>query len=464
MKARMILIACGMVAALLLAQPIGAQVKPQPMGQPALAVDRPAANQSPILTTIQLTATSPEQLNRNSDVIAPAGGGGGVSPYHKERQRLTNNDLTDEYPVTAFNPKRNEYLVVWEQNDGTVTRIIGQRTTNRGIPIGGSFIIASGPDDMLPSIGYNSYHGEYLVTYVRGLATGLDIYGRIVLGNGALWGSELTIDASAGYQGSPSIAFNPTATNHGHPGEYLIVYQANDEIVAKHVGSYGDVDASPQLIAGSAEFHFADVAYNPARNEYLVTYTEIISITPSDHDSNVLARRLGADGALLGTPISIAPGFDQANLSQVAVGDDTYFIVYGYGPNNSGIHTHIAGAWLTGTGEPISASFISRSSSYDLHFPKVSNTGDGFLVFWETDQSDGTSNLDARYVHTQPGFWSDVFTIDDAVYDQRFGDVACATGSCLIVETDNSYEYGFEFEIVAWNVWLQQVFLPLVLK
>jgi hypothetical protein len=73
-------------------------------------------------------------------------------------------------------------------------------------------------------------------------------------------------------------------------------------------------------------------------------------------------------------------------------------------------------------------------------------------------------NTNGRYLRLTPGFWSDVFTIDNATYDQYNGAVACTTGSCLIVDTDNWYDTGADYEITAWTIWLQQVFLPLAIR
>jgi hypothetical protein len=345
---------------------------------------------------------------------------------------------------------------------------VGRRTTGHGVPISTTFTIAAGYNDRLPAVGYNSFHGEYLVTYARynTATTTSDLYGHIVLGNGALYSTELTIDAGTGYQTWPRVAFNPTAINHGHPGEYLVVYESGGDIVAKHVGSYGDVDTSPHPLGAFPNLTTPDVAYNSARNEYLVTYAQIISNTPPIHNGDIFAQRVNAAGDPLGSHIYIAVGTFDATSPHIAVGADTYLIVYTFGPNNASDAATISGSWLTGDGNLINLppALIVDPPPNNLAWPTAGYTGQGFLVTWQSVNGVEAVNLNGRYLRLTPGFWSDAFTIDNALRDQYNGAVACATSSCLIVDTDNWYDSGTDYEITAWNIWLQQVFLPLVIK
>jgi hypothetical protein len=467
MKFRMVLLGSGVIMAImLLVSPAWAQVIPQPMGMVATStVDTPPA----LSTATQLTTTLPVQFDRNSDMTAPMGGGGGIAPYHTTRQRLSENTINDYAPVVAYNPKRDEYLVVWSEcPTNEVCNVVGRRTTGQGVPIGPTFAIATGYNDRLPAVGYNSYHGEYLVTYARynTATTTSDLYGHIILGNGTLWGSELTVDAGASVQTWPRVAFNPTAINHGHPGEYLVVYQSGDTIVAKHVGSYGDIDASAHPLGVFPDLTTPDVAYNPARNEYLVAFAQIISNTPSIHNSDIYARRIDATGDPLGSQTYIAVGTLDATSPHIAVGADTYLIAYTFGPNNMSDAATISGSWLTSEGNLINnyPTLIADPPPNSLKWPTVACTGQGFLVTWQSVNGVEAVNTNGRYLRLTPGFWSDVFTIDNATYDQYNGAVACTTGSCLIVDTDNWYDSGQDYEITAWTIWLQQVFLPLVIR
>ena len=71
--------------------------------------------------------------DQDGNVTAPTGGGGGISPYHTTRQRLSENTIDDYAPVVAYNPKRDEYLVVWSECLSTsVCNVVGRRTTGQG--------------------------------------------------------------------------------------------------------------------------------------------------------------------------------------------------------------------------------------------------------------------------------------------------------------------------------------------
>jgi len=405
----------------------------------------------------------------SSAAAARTGGGGGIAPYHTTRQRLSENTIGDYAPVAAYNPKRDEYLVIWSECPSeTVCNVVGCRTTGQGVPISTTFTIAAGYNDRLPAVGYNSYHGEYLVTYSRynTTTTTSDLYGHIILGSGALWGPELAIDTGTSIQTLSRVAFNPIAINHGHPGEYLVVYQSGEDIVAKHVGSYGDVDASVHPLGAFPNLTTPDVVYNSARNEYLVAYAQIISNTPPIHNNDIFAQRVNAAGDPLGSHIYAAAGTLDATSPHIAVGADTYLIVYTLGPNNVSDAATISGSWLTGDGNLINLTpaLLAAPPPNGLGWPTVGYTGQGFLVTWQSMNGVEAVNLNGRYLRLTSGFWSDVFTIDNALRDQYNGAVACTIGSCLIVDTDNWYDSGQDYEITAWNIWLQQVFLPLVLK
>jgi hypothetical protein len=463
MKARTVLTGSGVIMAImLLAGPIGTQAAPQLLNNQArLTLNEPASNLTTVISvTTQLTETQPLPL-------VPHGcGDPSPAPYPLWGHRLTTNGVNDYAPRAAFNPRRNEYLIVWaECPEDNLCNVVGRRTTSQGTPIGDPFTISSGHKDMLPTIGYNSYHGEYLVTYGRYSTTESDLYGRVILGSGTLWGSELTIDAGPGYQALANIAFNPTAINHGHPGEYLVAYESGGMIVTKHVGSYGDVDTLSRTVDDYGNFTTPDVTYNPARNEYLVTYADIITNTPTLHDWDIYARRLSADGAPTGYRLYIAVGTLDATSPQVAVGDDTYFIVHTLGPNNVTGTQQIVGSWLAGEGNPIAYSppLLIVPPPDGLEFPRVAYVDQGFLVTWGSATGTGTANVYGQYVRPGSGFVSEKFALNDGLYDQFNGDVACATGSCLAVANDNCDD-DHDFEIYAWNLWLQQVFLPLVLK
>jgi hypothetical protein len=468
MKVRIgLIISSVIVALLLLARPMWGQTTPQPLNNQArLTLNGPTSH-----TTIAPGPTTPVTETQPLPLAPNGCGDPSPAPYPVWGHRLTTNGVNEHVPVAAFNPKRNEYLVVWSNcPTGDVCNVLGLRTTSQGVPIGTPITITSGYEDLFPAIGYNNYHGEYLVAYHRDTATGFHLYGRIILGGGTLWGPELTIDDSSGGQARASIAFNPTAINHGHPGEYLVAYAASGAsggmIVTKHVGSYGDVDTLGHTVDEYGNFDTPDVAYNPARNEYLVTYASIISNTPTFQDSDIYAQRLSADGAPLGFKLYIAVGTPDTTLPQVAVGDDTYFIVHTLGPNNITGTQQIVGAWLTGEGNPIAYSppFLVEPSPNGLSYPRVAYVNQGFLVTWGNPALTSTANVYGQYVRPWSSFASEVFALNDDPYDQFNGDVACAAGSCLAVANDNCYDE-HDFEIQAWNLWLQQpVLLPLILK
>src|SRR5512138_1760563 len=99
MKARMMLLGGSVISAIvLLVNPIGVQAALQSIG---------VAPASPISATTQLTVTQSLPLDQDTSAPERVRDNIGSSPYPQEKQRLTENDLTDSTPAVAFNPKRN---------------------------------------------------------------------------------------------------------------------------------------------------------------------------------------------------------------------------------------------------------------------------------------------------------------------------------------------------------------------
>ena len=166
------------------------------------------------------------------------------------------------YPVVAYNPSANEYLVVWWADDNTPPlvldeyEIFGQRLdASTAVEVGANdFRISDmGPDGdtafaaIQPAVAYNTTADEYLVVW-----GGDDDTGPLVDGEREIFGQRLT---SAGVEvgvndfrisdmgpdgdtafaaGSPAVAYNTTAD------EYLVVWGGDDD-TGPLVGGEGEI-------------------------------------------------------------------------------------------------------------------------------------------------------------------------------------------------------------------------------
>jgi hypothetical protein len=265
------------------------------------------------------------------------------------------------YPDVAYNIERNEYLVVWEQEDGTLPNIRGRvlsaegdrlgkelvlgsgsglrsrsrpavayaSTSDRylvvwtshvlgsvsndiegqsllgsGEPTGGNFLIAEGtwqatPEQ--PDLAYNRSRNEYLVAWQQ-MSVDYDIYGRRVQGSGAPMGpGPFVISAQSGDDTAPAVAAIPTIPNEG---QYLVVWAspwspANVDIYGRRIRGDGSSEGPILWIApvGGNAANPA-VAGSEGAGQYLVAWNEVIF--PPDPYSGVRARALTLQGELLG--------------------------------------------------------------------------------------------------------------------------------------------------------------------
>jgi len=129
-------------------------------------------------------------------------------------------------PEVAYNPDRNEFLVVWQKNAeaGVLgdTSIYGLIIGPDGTPAGSKFVIVNAPRTQnMPQILYVEDMEKYFITWFDTrndgrpeedpwfLSPNLDIYARWLDPSGEPVGDEITITEEEGWQYSPYMAYNP---------------------------------------------------------------------------------------------------------------------------------------------------------------------------------------------------------------------------------------------------------------
>lgn len=143
-------------------------------------------------------------------------------------------------PAVAYSPTTNQYFVVWDdwRNGSTPgSSIQGQRIRAGGGQVGGDFAISTAPaGEWAPSVAFNPTTNQYLVVWEdeRNEPTrGLDIYGRLVTTQGALFGSDFRISGAARDQGTTAVASNST-TN-----QYLVLWEDKRNWPSRLTDIYG---------------------------------------------------------------------------------------------------------------------------------------------------------------------------------------------------------------------------------
>lgn len=254
-------------------------------------------------------------VTTNSLAAAVSANAGG--PLGSRFVIFNNASVAEQNAAVAYNPNRNEYLVVWYNDRSSNDDIQAQRVAGDGTLVGPSFIISagSGAERRYPDVAYNSQRDEYLVVWeYYESSTGYAVRGRVVSAAGEVQGPGDIIFAA-----NPSIFTNylqPAVAYASASDKYLLVFRYDNgsmswqtlaaEEIPSDGGSYTSflniVDwNTPDLPEGP------DVSYNRSRDECLVVWQQT---TGGSGDLDVYGRRIAMGGtdpiAVTGSVLSIA--------------------------------------------------------------------------------------------------------------------------------------------------------------
>jgi hypothetical protein len=217
-------------------------------------------------------------------------------------------DATD--PRVAYNAKRNEFLVVWSGSESAAAgdfEIRGQRVGPAGALAGASKRISDmGIGDNAfkagqPQLAYNPQRDEYVVVW-HGVDNALpgrnEIWARRVAGaTAAPQGVDIRISKLLNASSWPTIAYNSVAN------EYLVAFIGKNSAAAPNSQRVfvQRLTADVALVAGNrqifqaGETHKPAIVHNPATNQYLVALPAVVA-----GETEAYVQRLDALGAEVG--------------------------------------------------------------------------------------------------------------------------------------------------------------------
>jgi hypothetical protein len=218
--------------------------------------------------------------------------------------RSTGSLYTPAKPAVAYAATSDKYLVVWEEtwHPMPIThQIVGQVMNAQGALEGGQIVIseATGSDQrQAPDLAYNHRRNEYLVAWQQYDSTAklYDIYARRVTGNGApLNPAAIEIARMTISNTNPAVAALPSVEPDG---EYLITWEMNyapgdKDIMGLRVDPDGNVAPIMLNIDRRAGDQFNPaVAGNAQSGQYLVSW-----VGPGYFDTDIFARAIDIDPA-----------------------------------------------------------------------------------------------------------------------------------------------------------------------
>jgi len=205
--------------------------------------------------------------------------------------------------AAAYDYKNGVYLVV-----GAYGNLNGVFVTADGA-VGASFPI-NGPFSHFPSVAYspdiNGGAGGFLVTWHLSVGSGAMVHGKIVTSSGVV-GPDLTISAGGSWwEAAADVAYSTTSK------EFLVVWQGIG-ILAQRVGLNGELLGTNFSVNPPVHGRDPAVAYNPATNEFMVSFGDIDAAS----DFAAAQRVAAGSGALVGPEIVVGRAL-QVYITEIA--------------------------------------------------------------------------------------------------------------------------------------------------
>ena len=374
-------------------------------------------------------------------------------------------------PAVAYNSERDEYLVVWHNTWGGGRDLYAQRVSGQG-EILSWFAVSSGTKDRAqPSVAYDPDHDRYLVVWLYddpGDGTNWDVYGRFIPWDGPDAGlTEFPICTWASSQWTPKIVYNENPSWK----EFLVVWgnlpssPLTSYISARRVFADGTGFPAGGFTVVSDNTHNyvnPDVAYNLARNEYLVVYSE--------DQVDIWATRLEANGNVLGGGkfgIAAWPGAEKLPTVAACHTADQYFVAWQSYQNVAQPHDDIYGRFVSGDGTTGTMFHPAFRSIHERNPSVACNPGaQHYFVVWEEQYSNlsGPYGVSGRLIRTDGSFEADVVIVGPYTdTDRTQPDVAAGPPGYLTVWEHDRYGTVFQ-DIHGRLVWPDVVYLPLVMR
>jgi hypothetical protein len=248
---------------------------------------------------------------------------------------------TPAKPAVAYASTSDKYLVVWEEtwHPMPIThQIVGQVINDQGALEGGQIVIseATGSDQrQAPDLAYNRRRNEYLVAWQQydSVAKLYNIYARRVTGNGMpLNPAAIEIARMTVSNRNPAVAALPSVEPDG---EYLVVWEmdyapGDKDILGLRVDPDGNVVPGWLNIDRRADDQFNPAVFgNEGSRQYLVSW-----VGPGYFDTDIFARAIDIDpvGATLsadeyvGAYYADNPAVAGDGVDFLIAYDDSFFI------------------------------------------------------------------------------------------------------------------------------------------
>jgi hypothetical protein len=381
-------------------------------------------------------------------------------------------------PSVAYNSQHNEYLVVWHNTWGGGGRdIYAQRISSSG-ELKSWFSITTAAlsnSKAQPSVAYDPVNDRYLVVFIYdsdGAGSDWDLYGRLIPWDGPSTSlTEFPICTWGTHQWNPKVAYAGTQK------EFLVVWANENQagtppmyISGRRVkasdGSFpGSGDKDLTISDGTENRVNPDVAYNLARNEYLVVY---------DNAVDVFATRLRGDAVELGGGEFGIAGWPETEIHPAVAAcnkTDQYLVAWqslqSGAPNHNDVYVRFIdgdGSFPTGGGPHVIYNTPTNEQNPDVACNSTTS-GSMFLVTYEQQYSStsGHYGVWGRFVYPNYSMSSAFGIVAGTASLDRTEPVVAGGGANYMVAWEHDRSASYQ-DIHGRLVAPYAVFIPLVLR
>jgi hypothetical protein len=258
-------------------------------------------------------------------------------------------------------------------------------------------------------MAFNPRRNQFLITYNDFRDDVGTAYGIIIDDTGKVVKEEFAISNAPGHQVNPVACYNPADDTylvnwedfraHGNGLEPLGTLEVMTDIYGALLSADGAIlvnDITMCADAGgiNADQRFNGIAYNPKKNEFLASWTDTRA---SLHNVGIMGRIVKADGSMPAGDFTLvdAPGAQMISHTLYLPQEDKYFIAFERDRNDVdkfyfkdiNAHLDIAARWLDASGQPEAGMIDIFNGDGNQRFVRVahdtkSNTS---LMVWQSD-------------------------------------------------------------------------------
>jgi hypothetical protein len=317
---------------------------------------------------------------------------------------ISERESAEYAPAIAYNSIHDEYLVVWENLwPGGSHDVYAQRVSASGELLSWFVVASSANDQMEPSVAYDPVRDRYLVTWSYdywGNGSDWDIVGRFIPWSGPSASlNDFLICSWTSGQAHSAVVY-AAATQ-----EFLVVWKNNlsagvpPYISARRVfadGSGFPLGDGFTVWSGTEFADYPDVAYNLARNEYLVTW----DVERGESGLDIDAVRLSDTGGALGSgPFTVAgwTADEQRPAIAACAAADQYLVAWQSDQSTGGADEAIYARYLAGDGALGTVNLIDDTTAMEVEVDVAcTHPGTQYFLAWQTMYAGGMYGIWGR--------------------------------------------------------------------